>query len=234
MSTTMNRNFQLSLLLALCFHGLLMFGVSHSKRDVFQTRSEMPDMEVSLVETEPEEAQPPPPAPVVQQPSPVLAEPKPESPPETKPQPVVVSDPQPALALPVSESVTVSNEADLQVAATTNNIPQFEDAPLSSSVPPAISGPTIVKAQARYRYNPEPEYPLQAKRRRQQGLVLLTVLLDTSGAPAKIEVKESSRFPALDEAAVQAVQRWKFEPAMLNKQSVQAEVEVPVRFKLTR
>ena len=193
-------------------------------------------MDVSLVEATAEEPAPPPPlAPIVQQKPPRIEEPKPEPPPEAKPEPVVASVPEPVRALPVSEPIAAPKEAEFQVAATTNVLAQpVPDVPLSQPTPVVVAPPTIVKAQARYRYNPEPEYPLQAKRRRQQGLVLLTVLLDINGLPAKIEVKESSNFPVLDAAAIEAVRKWKFEPAMFDKQSVQAEVEVPVRFKLTR
>ena len=63
--------------------------------------------------------------------------------------------------------------------------------------------------------------------------MLLTVSVNETGAPTKVEVKQSSGFSLLDEAAMQAVRRWKFEPGKLNNQAVVSEVEVPVRFQLS-
>jgi protein TonB len=46
-------------------------------------------------------------------------------------------------------------------------------------------------------------------------------------------VKQSSGHAVLDEAALAAVRAWRFEPATLNGAPVEAEAEVPIRFKLT-
>jgi protein TonB len=54
-----------------------------------------------------------------------------------------------------------------------------------------------------------------------------------NGRAARIELKPSSGFPVLDEAALQAVRGWKFEPARSGPVAVESEVEMAVRFKLT-
>jgi protein TonB len=46
-------------------------------------------------------------------------------------------------------------------------------------------------------------------------------------------VKRSSGYEILDKAAMEAVERWKFKPAMADGFPVEGEVEVPIRFKLT-
>jgi periplasmic protein TonB len=89
-----------------------------------------------------------------------------------------------------------------------------------------------VKARPNYLKNPEPIYPLAARRRHQEGLVLLAVIATTRGRAARVEVKQSSRFPLLDETAIQAVRGWEFEPARIGALAVESEIEVPVRFKL--
>lgn len=71
-----------------------------------------------------------------------------------------------------------------------------------------------------------PVYPLTARRRGQQGRVLLRVLLSTSGTVEKIFVEESSGFDVLDEAALRAVGRWLFSP------KAPPAVLVPIRFRL--
>jgi protein TonB len=82
-------------------------------------------------------------------------------------------------------------------------------------------------------HNPEPRYPLAARRRGLEGLVLLAVAVDAAGQVTGIEVKRSSGHHALDRAARRAVARWRFRPARLGEQPVAADIEVPVRFRLT-
>jgi protein TonB len=84
-----------------------------------------------------------------------------------------------------------------------------------------------------YRKNPEPDYPPLARRRHQQGLVTLAVKVNTQGRVAEVKVKTSSGFPILDEAALQAVRAWEFQPARIGLMAVESEIEVPVRFRLT-
>lgn len=90
-----------------------------------------------------------------------------------------------------------------------------------------------VRATPIYRINPEPAYPPSARRRGQQGLVLLTVHVTAQGRAAGVEVKRSCGFAVLDEAALRAVRNWEFEPARIDSLAVDSEIEVPLRFKLT-
>jgi periplasmic protein TonB len=90
-----------------------------------------------------------------------------------------------------------------------------------------------VKAEPNYLKNPEPLYPAAARRRHQEGLVLLSVRVTAQGHAEKVEVKQSSGFPLLDEAALTAVHDWEFLPARVGAIPLASEIEVPVRFKLT-
>lgn len=83
-----------------------------------------------------------------------------------------------------------------------------------------------------YFLNPPPPYPAAARREKQEGRVLLTVVVDVRGRAASVTLKESSAFPLLDEAAVNGVKGWRFKPARLAGIPVETDVEVPVRFKL--
>jgi periplasmic protein TonB len=89
-----------------------------------------------------------------------------------------------------------------------------------------------VKAEPNYLKNPEPAYPLLARRRHQEGLVLLTAKVTAQGRAAEVMIKTSSGFPLLDEAALQAVRDWQFKPARIGSIAVESEIEVPVRFEL--
>jgi protein TonB len=84
----------------------------------------------------------------------------------------------------------------------------------------------------RARSNPKPPYPEEARRLHQQGRVLLEVEVGTDGRAMTVSVKRSSGFPILDNAAMQAVQRWTFEPARVAGLPVVGRADVPVNFAL--
>jgi protein TonB len=77
-----------------------------------------------------------------------------------------------------------------------------------------------------------PDYPRQARLRGVEGLVLLEAILDLEG---RIEdsVKVLQSIPSLDQAAIDALRRWRFRPARDHtNQPVRVILEVPVRFVL--
>jgi protein TonB len=69
------------------------------------------------------------------------------------------------------------------------------------------------RPDSRFRNLP-PAYPPEAMRRRQEGTVRLVVHVSTEGTPILVELAGSSGHPSLDKAAVDAVGRWRFRPAM--------------------
>jgi len=85
---------------------------------------------------------------------------------------------------------------------------------------------------AEYLNNPAPNYPTIAKNRGTQGKVTLDVIVKTDGTPAKVEIAHSSGSKILDEAALDAVKQWRFIPARRSGKLVQANVIVPVEFKI--
>jgi protein TonB len=104
------------------------------------------------------------------------------------------------------------------------------EAPIASASAPLA--PAAVSARPKYKNNPEPAYPAIARRRRQQGNVLLSVRVDADGRPEAVIVQTSSGYAALDEAAVAAVKHWEFEPGRVAGEPVPSQVEVPVQFQL--
>lgn len=77
-----------------------------------------------------------------------------------------------------------------------------------------------------------PTHPRQARVRGVEGLVLLEAILDPEG---RIEnnIKVLQSIPSLDHAAVEALRRWRFQPARdRDNQPVRVILEVPVRFVL--
>lgn len=96
----------------------------------------------------------------------------------------------------------------------------------------AVEEYTPPSFNAEYLHNPAPEYPPLAKRRGEQGCVLLRVTVLETGEAAVVSVSHSSGYALLDQSALQAVKNWQFVPARFNNHAVVAEVTVPVRFTL--
>lgn len=120
-------------------------------------------------------------------------------------------------------------------ALAATNRPAQKAAPVivASKAPPAPAEPiSPPKFDAAYLHNPAPDYPLQARRSREQGTVLLRVEVSPQGSALLVAVEQSSGWPALDEAAASAVRRWRFEAARRGRDPVAAWVLVPIEFDL--
>ena len=83
-----------------------------------------------------------------------------------------------------------------------------------------------------YKVNPPPPYPAAARRKGQQGTVVLSVHVDAQGRVSNLWLFESSGHISLDTAALQAVKDWIFEPGTQGGSTVAMWVNVPVRFEL--
>lgn len=98
--------------------------------------------------------------------------------------------------------------------------------------PPAEPGPILVSNPGFRRPPSPPAYPPQAIARGIEGTVLLRALIGPDGETLEIRIHRSSGAVLLDQAAVEAVRRWAFRPALVGGRTVPAWVEVPVRFRL--
>ena len=75
-----------------------------------------------------------------------------------------------------------------------------------------------------------PVYPIIAKSAHVQGVVILEAVLNAKGGVESVRVLRS--LPLLDQAAIDAVQQWRFTPALLNGQPVPVVMTVTVNFML--
>ncbi|MBU4355946.1 MAG: TonB family protein [Proteobacteria bacterium] len=76
-----------------------------------------------------------------------------------------------------------------------------------------------------------PVYPEQARRRGQEGRVVLRLTIDERGNLLKVEVLEAGGF-GFEEAAVEAVKRSSFRPATIRGEPVASIARLPIRFVL--
>lgn len=91
---------------------------------------------------------------------------------------------------------------------------------------------TAARFDAAYLQNPAPVYPRLARKSREEGKVLLLVQVSASGEADNVQLKQTCGFPRLDEAAMDAVRKWRFIPARRGAESVAASVVVPIVFRL--
>lgn len=88
------------------------------------------------------------------------------------------------------------------------------------------------RADAAALNNPKPPYPLAARRQGIEGRVLLDVHVRPDGTCAEVRIRASSGHRLLDQAALDAVRRWRFLPARRGARTVDSWVVVPIRFHL--
>jgi protein TonB len=100
--------------------------------------------------------------------------------------------------------------------------------------PDALSQESAVTepVAASYLKNPPPKYPVLARKNKQQGTVLLDIQVSVEGEPKSVKIEKSSGFDTLDEAALDAVKKWKFVPARRGSSLVEAGVIIPIEFRI--
>lgn len=110
---------------------------------------------------------------------------------------------------------------------------QGEGPPVSAAAPePLATASSAPVFDALYLDNPAPAYPMLSRRLREEGRVLLRVLVSAEGRAAEVQIRASSGSERLDMAARDAVARWKFTPARRGEQPVAAWVLIPISFSL--
>lgn len=80
-------------------------------------------------------------------------------------------------------------------------------------------------------YDPDPEYSDEARRSKYQGVVVLWVVVGRDGLPKDVRVARSLGL-GLDQKAVDAVRRWRFQPATMDGRPVAVQLNIEVSFRL--
>jgi len=96
----------------------------------------------------------------------------------------------------------------------------------------APSGPIVRAARPKGGYQVRPVYPESARRARIQGTTLLRIHIETDGRVSDVTVERSAGNQSLDQAAADAVRRWRFEPALSSAGPVAMSALVPVEFRI--
>ena len=176
--------------------------------------------------------------------TPPPAEPKVEETPPPPPPAPVAQEPTPATpAAPAASAVSrITAPMDAPVTTGSDSVPA--SAPVGPPAPAPTappSGPAVAAlppggvtqtAVPRGGYQVRPSYPHNARRLGIQGTTLLSVFVAADGRVADVVVKQSAGHPELDQAAADAVKRWRFDPARRGSEAVAMWVLLPVEFRL--
>jgi len=79
-------------------------------------------------------------------------------------------------------------------------------------------------------YTPEPEYTEEARQARREGVCMVSLVVGVDGRPSNIVVIKKLGY-GLDERAVEAVRKWKFEPARRYGRPVMARMNLSLTFR---
>lgn len=75
------------------------------------------------------------------------------------------------------------------------------------------------------------KYPSQAVKKKIEGVVIINVLVGADGIPVKCLIIETDN-KILNQAAIDAIMKTKFSPALIDNEPVASWVDIPVEFKL--
>ncbi len=146
----------------------------------------------------------------------------PEAQEEVKSDPVDV--PKPEIAEP---------EVTAPMPEVMSDLPPVETAPVAQITPPDGAAAPIgslqeLKATSRV----EPVYPAASRRAGEEGSVILRIFVDPTGRPQQVLVDRSSGHSRLDDAAMKAVKRWRFQPASSGSGPLGSWSRVTITFRL--
>ena len=221
------------IILVLAFHALLLMGLMHLPHKPSPLAQPMP-LEVALIMEQVAQTVPAPPSPPITQPAtpipprPAVSKSQPKPP---VPKPVRPVEP----ATPIREEIApAANTPATPAESSPAPVPSATSAPATSAhdTAPASLPVTLPSYNADYLNNPKPNYPSISMRLGEEGRVLLRVLVSEEGTPIDIQQIQSSGSERLDNAAREAVKRWRFIPARQGENKVKAWVQVPIDFKL--
>lgn len=80
-------------------------------------------------------------------------------------------------------------------------------------------------------YTPQAKYTREAKKKKIQGVCIVSLIVDAHGLPQNPKVVQSVGY-GLDEAAIKAVKTYRFKPSMKDGHPVPVPLRIQVNFRL--
>lgn len=236
------RGLRLAALAAILAHALLLLGlIANPLLQHAPVVAEVPD-EVARIELVMGDGAQQTGTPPAASPAPAPLRPEAQAPPPAFPVASPLPDdagvpipPTPAPPVEVPPPPSPPAEAAQAPPPTPDVAPPMRSAPASIRLGDGIAAPHVdnpldfVTADPDVR-NVAPEYPLEAARRRERGLVRLALHVDATGKVTAVAIVQSSGSPRLDEAARKTLSTWHFRPAFKDGHAVETVFEQPIEF----
>ena len=119
--------------------------------------------------------------------------------------------------------------APAATSAGASTAPSPVRAAADATQPPRVGGD--IKRPVKLSGDP-PTYPPSLKESKAQGVTILDSTIETTGQVGEVTVLKSSGYPELDQAAVDAVRTWTFQPATQNGQPVRVLYTLTINFQV--
>jgi protein TonB len=163
---------------------------------------------------------------------------KPPPPPPTAPKPVsqpvvqkAATLPPPPVPLAINDPTPAPN-APTGVVASPAPLPPIAAPVAATPAPVAPPKVELPSSDADYLQNPKAAYPPMSKRLNEQGKVVVRVLIGVDGNAKQVEIRQSSGFERLDQAALTTVQSWRYVPGKRGGVPEAMWFNVPINFVL--
>ena len=154
--------------------------------------------------------------------------------PEVKP---LTSDQKPAQTPATSQPVRTQAQPVQQISTQpVVNTPTTQPAQQQTNAAESTPAPmpfVAIESQPELLHREPAVYPEIAKKMGLQGRVTVEVTIDAQGKPIQAKVIKSAS-DIFNEAAIEAVMKYSFKPAMMSTGPVTAKIMIPIDFRMTR
>jgi periplasmic protein TonB len=157
--------------------------------------------------------------------------------PEPVPEPRVETPPTPAVEAPPAVAQVAAASTGVQGGAAVGGIAGGAVGGVTGGQLGGIAGAPLSLKQVKQRPQPlsqvTPHYPRSARSQGITGTVLVSIIIGTDGRVEAQHTKVLRSIPALDEAAVEAVNQWRFSPGLGSEgRPVRVLATLPIDFSL--
>lgn len=157
-------------------------------------------------------------------------------PPPPPPPPAAQKTPPPKVAVVVPTPKLQLAQVAPPVVTLPEPPPEPAEVAVPQPAPPApLAPPSVVSGGnlgTRMVAGAPPRYPIECRRKREQGTVVLALTVGIDGAVSAIAIARSSGHEALDKAALAAVRKWRWSPTMRDGKPVMVKGQVEIPFVL--